>query len=357
MPVVGAQLPGLDLGALTSWLDGAAPGLRRGPLTASMITGGLSNLTFRVCDGKDAEDGGHVWALRRPPVAHTLPTAHDMAREFRVISALSPTTVPVPEPVLLCADPAVLGAPFYLMSFVDGVVLDRPEVLATLSPAAARLACEELVDTLLELHELDPVRNGLADLGHPDGFLARQVRRWSSQWAASRTGPDDHLAGLAETVATDLTRHLPGQSRAGLVHGDYRLTNLIYTQDVTAIAAVVDWELTTLGDPLADVGLLMVYQNLALAGDFTMPRTPGSAGFLSAEQLAERYAAGSRRDLAALDWYVAFGSFKLAVIAQGIHYRHVHGGSAGLGPGYADAGGWVLGLLEDARQRLSRLAG
>jgi len=194
------ELPGVDLTALAGWLDAAHPGLRRGELSGEVIAGGKSNLTYRIGDGSS------TWALRRPPLAHVLPTAHDMVREFRVISALADTSVPVARAVALCTDPAVLGAPFYLMGFVDGLVFDRPDALARLDPPAARTACEQLVDTLVRLHAVDPARVGLADFGRPEGFLARQVRRWHQQWQANET---EHRTDLA-----DVRRGQPGQRGA-----------------------------------------------------------------------------------------------------------------------------------------------
>jgi len=332
-------LAGLDLEALTQWLDEHHRGLRQGPLEASLITGGLSNLTYRVSDGTSR------WALRRPPLAHALPTAHDMAREHRIISALHPAGFPVAAPVALCEDLTVLGAPFYLMAFVDGVVLDRSDVLARIGPHDAAHACDLLVDTLLELHAIDPSAVGLGDLGRPDGFLERQLRRWSTQWTSSETAPRPAVHELVDR----LTATLPAQSRPGIVHGDYRLTNVIYALDdasgrVSRIAAVVDWEMATIGDPLADVGLLVVYQELSNSAGFVMPSLAPEAGFATPGQLVERYAAGSPRDLHALHWYIAFGWFKLAVIAEGIHRRHLMGKT--VGPGFDQIGAWVPRLLD-----------
>lgn len=315
------ELPGLDLAALTRWLDAEHPGRRAGELTGEVIAGGKSNLTYRVGDGTS------TWALRRPPLAHVLPTAHDMVREFRVISALAGTAVPVPQAVALCEDEGVLGAKFYLMGYVDGLVLDRPEAIARLDPAAARAACEQLVDTLVALHAVDPVAVGLGDFGRPDGFLARQVRRWHQQWQASETRPLDELGQVVDR----LTATLPEQSPPAIVHGDYRLTNVMYRPDLSGIAAVVDWEMATLGDPLADVGLLVVYQTLSAEDDFVMPRMSPGDGFLTPGELVARYDAASHRDLTHLDWYVGFGYFKLAVVAEGIHHRYLAGKTVGAG--------------------------
>ncbi|WP_375490324.1 phosphotransferase family protein [uncultured Jatrophihabitans sp.] len=315
------ELPGVDFTALTRWLDAQHPGLRRGQLSGEVIAGGKSNLTYRITDGSS------VWALRRPPLAHVLPTAHDMVREYRVISALNATSVPVADAIALCDDPDVLGAPFYLMSFVDGVVLDKRAVLDTLEPAAATRSCELLMDTLVDLHEVDPASVGLAEFGRPDGFLERQVRRWHKQWQASETQPRPELAQTVDR----LTTALPQQSAPAIVHGDYRLTNVMFAHELDRIAAVVDWEMATLGDPLTDVGLLVVYQELAQQGDSVMPRMLPEAGFLTARQMVQRYAKHSPRDLSRLSWYVGFGYFKLAVVSEGIHARYLAGKTVGAG--------------------------
>jgi aminoglycoside phosphotransferase (APT) family kinase protein len=316
-----AELPGVNLAALAQWLDAKCPGLRQGELAGAVIAGGKSNLTYRITDGAS------VWALRRPPLAHVLPTAHDMAREFRVISALVPTDVPVPETVALCTDQDVLGATFYVMSFVDGIVLDRPEAIAGLTPQTAARTCDQLVDTLVQLHAVDAEAVGLGDFGRPDGFLARQVRRWKQQWDANQTQERDVVPQLLER----LTATMPEQSPAGVVHGDYRLTNVMFSPDLEGIAAVVDWEMATLGDPLTDLGLLVVYQTLSSDDDFVMPRMHPGDGFLTADEMVARYGEQSGRGLADLDWYVGFGYFKLAVIAEGIHNRYSQGKTVGAG--------------------------
>jgi aminoglycoside phosphotransferase (APT) family kinase protein len=316
-----AELPGVDLPALERWLDEQLPGARRGPLQGDVIAGGKSNLTYRITDGTA------TWALRRPPLAHVLPTAHDMAREYRVISALAATAVPVPQPLALCQDVDVIGAPFYVMGFVDGVVLDRPDVLARVTPDQATRSSELLMDTLVDLHDVDPQHVGLGDFGRPEGYLARQLKRWHGQWQASETQPREELAQLV----TRLGDELPQQSAPGIVHGDYRLTNVMIAPSFDRIAAVVDWEMATVGDPLADVGLLVVYHRLAAEGAMVMPRLTPEAGFLPADALVARYGERSGRGLAALDWYVAFGFFKLAVIAEGIHHRYLAGKTVGAG--------------------------
>jgi aminoglycoside phosphotransferase (APT) family kinase protein len=307
-----------------------------------VIAGGKSNLTYRITDSLS------TWALRRPPLAHVLPTAHDMAREYRVISALVPTDVPVPATVALCTDIDVLGAPFYLMSFVDGVVLDQPGAIAALNPGAAARTCELLVDTLVSLHEIEPESVGLSDFGRPEGFLARQVSRWHQQWQANETEPRPVLPQLLERLSSTV----PEPSRPGVVHGDYRLTNVIFEGGLTGIAAVVDWEMATLGDPLSDLGLLVVYQTLAASDDVVMPRMSPEDGFLSPDAMVARYRAQSDRDLDGLAWYVAFGYFKLAAIAEGIHHRYLQGKT--VGAGFAHFGPAVPALLETAMQTLAR---
>jgi aminoglycoside phosphotransferase (APT) family kinase protein len=338
---VAHDLPGVDLDALASWLDGTHPGLRAGPLAGEVIAGGKSNLTYRITDGTT------TWALRRPPLAHVLPTAHDMVREFRVISALADTAVAVAPAVALCQDEDVLGAPFYLMGFVEGVVLDRPALLRELPADAARRSCELLMDTLVDLHEVDPGAVGLADFGRPEGFLVRQVKRWHQQWQASETRPLGELAAVVER----LTATLPEQSAPAVVHGDYRLTNVMFAPAIDRIAAVVDWEMATLGDPLTDLGLLIVYQDLAQQGDTVMPQMLPERGFLTSEQMIARYAARSSRDLSHLNWYVGFGCFKLAVVAEGIHHRYLAGKT--VGEGFDHFGAAVPVLLEAALAALA----
>jgi aminoglycoside phosphotransferase (APT) family kinase protein len=338
---VTTELPGVDLPRLTRWMDTEHPGLRAGELDGEVIAGGKSNLTYRITDGAT------TWALRRPPLAHILPTAHDMVREYRVISALADTAVAVACAVALCEDIDVLGAPFYLMGFVDGVVLDKPALLRELDPADATRSCELLMDTLVDLHEVDPAAVGLADFGHPEGFLARQVRRWHQQWQASETRPLDVLAATVER----LTDTMPEQSAPAIVHGDYRLTNVMFTPAIDRIAAVVDWEMATLGDPLTDVGLLVVYQDLAQQGDTIMPQMRPERGFLTAGQMVARYAARSPRDLARLDWYIGFGYFKLAVVAEGIHHRFLAGKT--VGAGFDHFGAAVPTLLQAALHALA----
>ena len=330
--------PGLDLDRLHAYLDTEAPGLLPGPLSGELIAGGRSNLTYTITDGR------RELVVRRPPLGHVLATAHDMSREYRVMTALASTSVPVPETVLLCADPDVLGAPFYLMSKVEGTVYRQADQTDGLGPARATALAEQLIDTLAALHAVDPAGVGLADFGRPEGFLARQVRRWRGQLDASRSrevpGIDALSARLAEAV--------PDSPRAAIVHGDYRLDNvLVGPHDV--IAAVLDWEMATLGDPLTDLGLFVVYwDGLATIGPAVGDAVAGGVGpahgFPSSDALLTRYAAASGLDLTHLDWYVGFGFFKLAVILEGIHYRFVQGQT--VGEGFDRIGALVAPLVE-----------
>ncbi|AWI27777.1 phosphotransferase family protein [Streptomyces tirandamycinicus] len=312
--------PGLDPEKLRVHLDRALPGLVRGPLEARWIQGGRSNLTYSVTDGSGR------WIVRRPPLGHVLATAHDMRREHRVISALHPTAVPVPEPLLLCEDEDVLGAPFYVMEFVEGTPYRTAEQLAPLGPERTRAAVLALVDTLVDLHALDPEAVGLGDFGRPEGFLDRQLRRWGKQLAASR---GRELAGIDELHAA-LGRALPDSPAPAVVHGDYRLDNVLVGED-DRIRAVLDWEMSTLGDPLTDLGLLVMYSQKLELPDSPISTTAGAAGHPDAAELVERYAVRSGRDTSAVSWYTAFAWFKLAVILEGIHYRYTLGQTVGAG--------------------------
>ncbi|MGW2720728.1 phosphotransferase family protein [Streptomyces sp. NPDC001492] len=315
--------PGLDLDRLRGLLDQERPGLVHGPLTGRLIEGGRSNLTYAVSDGTSK------WVVRRPPLGHVLATAHDMKREHRVISALHSTNVPVPRPVLLCEDPengAVQGAPFYVMEFVEGTPYRTADQLAPLGPERTRGAVLSLVDTLVELHGVDPAEVGLADFGRPEGFLDRQLRRWSKQLDASR---NRDLAGIDELHAT-LGRQLPASPAPAVVHGDYRLDNVLIGED-DKIKAILDWEMSTLGDPLTDLGLLVMYSMPLGAPDSPVSTTAEAPGHPSPAELIERYAARSGRDVSAVSWYTAFAWFKLAVILEGIHYRYTLGQTVGRG--------------------------
>ncbi|MFE1956063.1 MULTISPECIES: phosphotransferase family protein [Streptomyces] len=316
--------PGLDLDQLRAHLDRERPGLVGGPLTARLIEGGRSNLTYQVGDGTTR------WVVRRPPLGHVLATAHDMKREHRVIAALHTTDVPVPEPVLLCEDDSVLGAPFYVMEFVDGTPYRTAEQLATLGPERTRAAVLGLVDTLVDLHAVDPEAVGLGDFGRPEGFLERQLRRWGKQLDASR---NRDLPGI-DALQAALGRTLPDSPAPTIVHGDYRLDNVLVRQDpdgVDRIKAILDWEMSTLGDPMTDLGLLVMYSTDLGMTESPVSTTATAPGHPDPAELIERYAARSGRDVSAIAWYTAFAWFKLAVILEGIHYRYTLGQTVGAG--------------------------
>ncbi len=309
---------GIDAAALERWfgdnVDGAAP-----PLSYERIAGGHSNLTYRVVDA-----AGRSWALRRPPLGKRLGSAHDMVREHRVVSALGPTAVPVAPVAGLCEDEAVIGAPFYVMEFVSGPIL-RGLAEADLFPDEAdrRAIGERVVDTLIAIHAVDPDAVGLGDLGRKEDYVARQLRRWQGQWEKSKTRELEAVDRVHEQLAA----RIPAQASTTIVHGDYRLDNMILS-DSGEVAAVVDWELCTLGDPLADLGLLMVYWPQRGDEDPVGLGQPANLapGFPSREELVARYAERSGRDVAALDFFVALGYWKLAVIIEGVYARYVAGG-------------------------------
>ncbi|MEU6121652.1 phosphotransferase family protein [Streptomyces sp. NPDC047123] len=331
--------PGLDLDQLRGHLDRERPGLVGGPLSARLIEGGRSNLTYAVTDGVSR------WVVRRPPLGHVLATAHDMKREHRVIEALHRTDVPVPAPVLLCEDEAVLGAPFYVMEFVDGTPYRTAQELAPLGPERTRAAVLGLVDTLVDLHAVDPVAAGLGDFGRPEGFLDRQLRRWGKQLDASR---NRELPGIDELHAA-LGRALPASPAATVVHGDYRLDNVLIGDD-DRIKAILDWEMSTLGDPLTDLGLLVMYSAKLEVPDSPVSTTAGAPGHPDPAELIERYAARSGRDVSAVSWYTAFAWFKLAVILEGIHYRYTLGQT--VGAGFDRIGELVPVFIEHGRRTL-----
>ncbi|MFF8779756.1 phosphotransferase family protein [Streptomyces sp. NPDC015140] len=334
--------PGLDLDRLRELLDRERPGLVTGPLSGRLIEGGRSNLTYAVTDGTAR------WVVRRPPLGHVLATAHDMKREHRVISALHPTDVPVPRPLLLCEDEDVVGAPFYVMEFVEGTPYRTADQLAPLGPERTRAAVLNLVDTLVELHAVDPAEVGLGDFGRPEGFLDRQLRRWAKQLDASR---NRDLSGIDELHAT-LGRELPHSPAPTVVHGDYRLDNVLIGGENDEINAILDWEMSTLGDPLTDLGLLVMYSSPLGMPDSPVSTTAQAPGHPAPAELVQRYADRSGRDVGAVAWYTAFAWFKLAVILEGIHYRYTLGRT--VGPGFDRIGDLVPVFIEHGLTTLQK---
>ena len=310
------DVPGIDAPTVSAWLaehiDGAVA-----PFRFDVIAGGHSNLTFRVTDA-----GGGRFVLRRPPLAHRLASAHDMGREHRIISSLAESAVPVPEALGFCADPAVNDAPFYVMAFVDGLVVrDRETAERELSVEARGNASESLVDTLAAIHSVDIAGAGLDGLGRREGYIARQLKRWHGQVTEQHTRD----VPLIDDVHDALAGRIPDQQGATIVHGDYRLDNCMIDAGGQMLA-VLDWEICTIGDPLADVGLLLAYwtgpddEQSAWAG-----RATSAPGFWSRDEVVARYARRSERDLSHLDFYVAFAYWKLACIMEGVYARYVGG--------------------------------
>ena len=336
--------PGVDLDRLRPWFAANVAGATDAPLTASLISGGRSNLTYAIGDGTQE------WVLRRPPLGHVLPTAHDMAREHTVLAALAGTDVPVPRTLAFCSDDTVNDAPFYVMEKVDGMILRTPAELAALTHEDARRCSESLIDVLVAIHGVDYRAAGLEEFGHPDGYVERQVRRWGEQWERSKAKDIPAI----EELARRLRAALPKSPPPTIVHGDYRLDNtMLAVGDPGRIVAVLDWEMATLGDPLSDLGLFLVYwgrdQN-TLSGDD--PAMGTSAGFLSREQVAERYANASGRDLSELDFYEMLASYKLAIILAGIHARYLMGKT--VGEGFEHIGVMVESIAESALAAGSR---
>ncbi|HYI60884.1 MAG TPA: phosphotransferase family protein [Acidimicrobiales bacterium] len=316
--------PGIDPAAVTSWL--AARVTVAPPLSFHLITGGHSNLTYRVTDTQ-----GRAWVLRRPPLGQVLATAHDMEREHRIITALAPTDVPVAPVVGLSPDDSVNGAPFYVMDFVEGHVVRSEADAAPLPPAARARAGEALVDVLARIHDVDPGAVGLGDLGRTEGYIPRQLKRWYGQWQKSKSRD----LPAVDTVHDTLLAHVPEQGPATIVHGDYRLDNCLLT-DAGEVAAVLDWEICTLGDPLADVGLLVVYWGEDGTAFTALPGAATAAeGFPRASELLARYTRASGRSVADVDFYIAFGYWKLACILEGVATRY-RGGSMGEGAEVAE---------------------
>jgi aminoglycoside phosphotransferase (APT) family kinase protein len=322
---VNAGVPeGIDRAGIEGWFAEHAPAAAL-PLSFSRISGGHSNLTYGVSDAD-----GRRWALRRPPLGKRLGSAHDMGREHKVVSALGLTEVPVAPVVGLCEDESVNGAPFYVMEFVEGPILrGLAEAEAFPEEADRRAIGERVADTLVAIHAVDPDAAGLGDLGRKEDYVARQLHRWLGQWEKSKTREIPAVDEVHERLAA----RIPAQGPATIVHGDYRLDNMILSPR-GEVAAVVDWELCTLGDPLADVGLLMVYwpergeETIALGQPANL-----APGFPTRDELKVRYAERSGRDLSELDFFVALGYWKLAIILEGVYARYAAGQYGKVDPG------------------------
>jgi aminoglycoside phosphotransferase (APT) family kinase protein len=292
------------------------------PFSVELLPFGYSNLTYRV------RLGVRDLILRRPPVGANVPAGHDMSREYRVLAALAPVYARVPRPLVYCDDPAVFGAPFYVMERVDGAILRRPlpEDL-NLSAEVMRGVSGAFIDNLAAIHALDATTGALSQVGHPDGYLQRQVAGWIQRYARARTEDIPDI----ERVQAWLVERMPQQRYAALIHNDYKYDNLIFNPaDLTDIRAVLDWEMATLGDPLTDLGTTLAYwldsddppDRLQSPMGENLTALPGN---LRRAELAERYAQGTGRDLSDLVYYFVYGLFKNAVIGQQIHARYVAG--------------------------------
>lgn len=306
------MVEGIQAERVTAWLSERIKDIEP-PLEFGLIAGGHSNLTYSVTDQR-----GRCWVLRRPPLGHVLESAHDVAREHRIISALVDTNVPVAGTVGVCEDTEVNDAPFYVMEFVEGAVLHDADATAAVTVADREALGLEVVDVLARLHMIDPDSVGLGQLGRKEAYLERQLKRWTKQWESSK---QREIPAMEESRRL-LAERMPEQVGASIVHGDYRLGNMLVAGP--RIRAVLDWELCTLGDPLADVGYLL--NSWILPGE--MDTRPGdqppttAGGFPSREALVDRYAKATGRDLSEIDYYRAFSHWRLAAIGEGVYKRY-----------------------------------
>jgi aminoglycoside phosphotransferase (APT) family kinase protein len=310
-----AEKDRLDEAALTAWMQANVDGFE-GPLTYTKFAGGQSNPTYLI----DAPSGRYV--LRRKPFGPLLPSAHAVDREYRVITGLYPTGFPVAQPFGLCTDESVIGAQFYVMSYADGRNL-WDGTLPDYAPAERTALYHAMIDTLAALHQTDYVAAGLGDYGKPGNYFARQVERWTRQYRASET---EHMPDVEQLIEY-LPATVPEQMRTSIVHGDYRIDNLIFASDAPRVIAVLDWELSTLGDPLADFSyFLMSWATEPEGRSGVKGRTGPDTGIPTLEEVVERYCAATGRDgVPQLDWYFAYNLFRLTGIVQGIKKRIVDG--------------------------------
>ena len=356
---MSGPLDGIDIDEVSAWFAEHVDDVQL-PLRFEVIAGGHSNLTFAVTE-QPAADGsvGRRWVLRRPPLGQVLATAHDVGREHRIISALQGTPVPVPRTVGLSADASVNGAPFYVMDFVDGRVIRSAADAEALSVEQRQRAGESIVDVLAAIHAIDVDAVGLGELGRKQDYIARQLKRWYGQFAQS----EEQVVGgldlpLVHTVHGRLAAAIPDQGAASIVHGDYRLDNCMLGAD-GSVASVLDWEICTLGDPLADVGLLWVYWSDP-DEEAVMPQASPTAleGFPRKRELVDRYAEVSGRDLSDLPFYVAFGYWKLTCIIAGVYARYAGGAMGDVGDetvtGFRVMAERLAEMAEDATNQIPR---
>jgi aminoglycoside phosphotransferase (APT) family kinase protein len=309
----------LDLTSLAAYLRAHLPHTESTTLEIEQFPGGHSNLTYLI------RCGASEFVLRRPPVGPVAPTAHDMPREYKLLALINPHFQLAPQPVLLCQDVSVIGVPFYLMERRHGVIVRQrlPEQLH--DPNLRRALSESVVDTLVDLHSVDINTTGLSQIGKPSGFVARQVRGWAERWRRSKTGELPEMDQVVEW----LTTRLPADTGDGatIVHNDFKLDNLMLdTNDLSRVVALLDWEMCSVGDPLIDVGLVLTYWTMKGSGQSASLRavTHGD-GWFSREQIIQRYAETTGRDVSHINFYEAFARFKVAVVIQQIYFRFVQG--------------------------------
>ena len=347
--MVPEGLPGLDQARTAAWLTDHLDG--EPPFSFELIAAGGSNLTFRVSDADD-----RAWALRRPPEGRTLATAHDVDREWRILEALSEADggVPVPRPLARCDDTDVTGAPFFVMEFMDGTILRTETDGDTLDARTGRTAAESLVSVQAALHSVDVDAIGLGDLGRHTGYIERQLHRWKTQ--VDRI--DVRALPLVDELHHRLVASVPADApQRSLVHGDYRFDNVVLGAH-HRVTAVLDWELCTLGDVLADLGGMLMWWGDPSSANSTMRDVPTLAeGYLTPDEVVARYGRSSDRDLSDLPYYVAFQFWRLAAISEGVRVRFVSGamGDKDIGDEMAGFETRINGLLDESRRAMDNL--
>jgi len=324
--------PGLTLDSLLQWMSSNISGVdTSAKLQTTLLAGGRSNISYKLTDAS-----GSSWVLRRPPLGHIMPSAHDMGREFRVLSGLNSVSFPTPKAQGFCDDETIIGSKFMLMDFVDGRVIESAETATTLSDVQASEISQNLVDALANLHCVDPSAAGLDQLGRPEGYLQRQVKRWGEQWQLTKTRELAEIEELHTWLEGAISK-LPTNLPSAIVHGDYRIDNVILDPKTSEIISVLDWEMSTLGDPISDLAISLVYWSQA--GDTLRNQIPVAQevttgpGFWTREQVVQHYVSKTGYDISHLDECVALACFKLAVIMESIHHRNLSGQQLGAAAG------------------------